>query len=131
MCRYPPRGRRCPGHANPARRQQAQIRQRIGRYDRAARTATAAGARAAVERYVGRHASFPARPVPGVDGTAQRGRQSGPAYRLLTCTSPPPRTGQRRRAKAGSQVSAALERATGGVVVIAFAAVIKDAWTRR
>jgi hypothetical protein len=56
MCRscaeYPPHGRRCPGHANPDRRQQAQIRQRIGRYDRAARAASAAGDWDAVEKYV-------------------------------------------------------------------------------
>lgn len=56
MCRscaeYPPHGRRCPGHANPLRRQQAQLRQRIGRYDRAARAASAAGDWAAVEKYV-------------------------------------------------------------------------------
>jgi hypothetical protein len=56
MCRscaeYPPHGRRCPGHANPVQRQQAQIRQRIGRYDRAARAATEAGDWDAVEKYV-------------------------------------------------------------------------------
>ena len=56
MCRshaeYPPHGRRCPGHADPVRRHQAQIRQRIGRYDRAARAASAAGDWAAVEKYV-------------------------------------------------------------------------------
>ena len=56
MCRscaeYPPHGRRCPGHSNPVNRQQAQIRQRIGRYDRAARAASEAGDWAAVEKYV-------------------------------------------------------------------------------
>lgn len=56
MCRscaeYPPHGRRCPGLTNPIRRQQAQIRQRIGRYDRAARAASEAGDWAAVEKYV-------------------------------------------------------------------------------
>jgi hypothetical protein len=56
MCRscaeYPPHGRRCPGHADPVRRRQAQIRQRIGRYDRAARAASEAGDWAAVEKYV-------------------------------------------------------------------------------
>ena len=56
MCRscaeYPPHGRRCPGHSNPASRQRAQIRQRIGRHDRAARAASEAGDWAAVEKYV-------------------------------------------------------------------------------
>jgi hypothetical protein len=56
MCRscaeYPPHGRRCPGHFNPASRLRAQIRQRIGRYDRAARAASEAGDWAAVEKYV-------------------------------------------------------------------------------
>jgi hypothetical protein len=56
MCRscaeYPPHGRRCPGLVNPARRQQAQIRQRIGRHDRAVRAASEAGDWAAVEKYV-------------------------------------------------------------------------------
>lgn len=56
MCRshaeYPPHGRRCPGHTNPANRQRAQIRQRIGRYDRAARAASEAGDWDAVEKYV-------------------------------------------------------------------------------
>ncbi|HEX3783294.1 MAG TPA: hypothetical protein VHX38_26815 [Pseudonocardiaceae bacterium] len=56
MCRscaeYPPHGRRCPGLANPVRRRQAQIRQRIGRYDRAVRAASEIGDWAAVEKYV-------------------------------------------------------------------------------
>jgi hypothetical protein len=56
MCRShaecPPHGRRCPGHIDPVRRHQAQIRQRIGRYDRAARAASEAGDWDAVEKYV-------------------------------------------------------------------------------
>lgn len=56
MCRSrserPPQGRRCPGCTDPARRELARIRQRIGRYDRAARTANARGDWAALERYV-------------------------------------------------------------------------------
>lgn len=43
MCRArherPPHGRRCPAHSDPERRALAAIRQRIGRYDRAARQA--------------------------------------------------------------------------------------------
>ena len=56
MCRscaeYPPHGRRCPGHFSPDSRLRAQIRQRIGRYDRAARAASEAADWAAVEKYV-------------------------------------------------------------------------------
>lgn len=56
MCRScaerPPHGRRCPGLNNPVRRRQAQIRQRIGRYDRAVRAASERGDWAAVEKYV-------------------------------------------------------------------------------
>jgi hypothetical protein len=56
MCRscaeYPPHGRRCPALTNPVRRRQAQIRQRIGRYDRAVRAASEVGDWAAVEKYV-------------------------------------------------------------------------------
>ena len=56
MCRscaeYPPHGRRCPGHIHPASRQRAQIRQRIGRYDRAARAASEPDDWDAVEKYV-------------------------------------------------------------------------------
>jgi hypothetical protein len=79
MCRscaeYPPHGRRCPGHANPVRRQQAQIRQRIGRYDRAARAATEAGDWDAVEKYVAlldrdiaRYSAVTSPPDPQVNG---------------------------------------------------------------
>ncbi len=43
MCRarheQPPHGRRCPGHADPQRRELAKVRQRIGRHDRACRAA--------------------------------------------------------------------------------------------
>ena len=56
MCRScaerPPHGRRCPGLNNPVRRRQAQIRQRIGRYDRAVRAASERGDWGAVEKYV-------------------------------------------------------------------------------
>lgn len=56
MCRScaqrPPHGRRCPAMTNPARRLQAQIRQRIGRYDRAVRAASERGDWVAVEKYV-------------------------------------------------------------------------------
>ena len=56
MCRScaecPPHGRRCPGHRDPVRHRQAQIRQRIGRHDRAARAASEVGDWAAVEKYV-------------------------------------------------------------------------------
>jgi hypothetical protein len=44
-------GRRCPGCSDPGRRALARIRQRIGRYDRAARRANTAGDWAKVERY--------------------------------------------------------------------------------
>jgi hypothetical protein len=56
MCRStaerPPAGKRCPGCTDPARQELARIRQRIGRYDRAARTANERGDWAALERYV-------------------------------------------------------------------------------
>lgn len=44
-------GRRCPGCSDPGRRALARIRQRIGRYDRAARRANTVGDWAKVERY--------------------------------------------------------------------------------
>ena len=56
MCRScaerPPGGRRCPGLADPARRVQVQVRQRIGRYDRAVRAASERGDWQAMEKYV-------------------------------------------------------------------------------
>lgn len=44
-------GRRCPGCTDPGRRGLARIRQRLGRYDRAAARANAAGDWAKVEHY--------------------------------------------------------------------------------
>lgn len=56
MCRarheQPPDGRRCPGLSNPLRRELANVRQRLGRYDRAARRANEAGDWQRLEHYV-------------------------------------------------------------------------------
>lgn len=53
MCRSIAEGyRRCPGHGGPAQREQRRIRQRIGRYERAARAATSAEQWDRVEHYV-------------------------------------------------------------------------------
>lgn len=72
MCRScaerPPHGRRCPGMTNPVRRRQAQIRQRIGRYDRAARAASERGDWAAMEHYV----ALLDRDIAGYDATVDR-----------------------------------------------------------
>lgn len=46
-------GRRCPGCSDPGRRTLARIRQRMGRYDRAAQRANACGDWARVEHYAG------------------------------------------------------------------------------
>lgn len=52
MCRASHEGgRRCPGCLDPRRQARARIRQRIGRYDRAARRANAAGDWSKVEHY--------------------------------------------------------------------------------
>ncbi|WP_112273598.1 hypothetical protein [Lentzea terrae] len=56
MCRArherPPHGRRCPGHADPRCRELANIRQRLGRYDRACRTANDAQDWKRLDHYV-------------------------------------------------------------------------------
>lgn len=69
-------GRRCPGCVDPSRRALARVRQRIGRYDRAARRANAAGNWSRVEHYaalldrdVAAYAEATAAPAPELPAT--------------------------------------------------------------